>query len=164
MCTLLTKSQTAGAEIYKIWLKKPRELNQINQTLSHWLTDQLNGDHENGLQAELASTSFKQVLQTRAQKLHNQRIVFVTRAEIVQLRNTLCIHTTTPQHSGYLFQLSIRFCVCVCVSRYSKSHPQNNTDGGHHSFDISPCDPILLILGINVAERVSNQMVVYFPT
>jgi len=83
MCTLLTKSQTAGAEIYKIWLKKPRELNQINQTLSHWFTDQLNGDHENGLQAELASTSFKQVLQTWAQKLHNQRIVFVTRAKIV---------------------------------------------------------------------------------
>lgn len=50
---------------------------------------QLHGDHEHRLQREAAPAHVKQVLQGRAQELHDQRIVLAARAEVVHVRDAL---------------------------------------------------------------------------
>lgn len=52
-------------------------------------TDQLNCDHEDGLEGKGSVAEVKQVLQTGAQQLQHHGIVLPTRPKVVHLRNTL---------------------------------------------------------------------------
>ncbi len=55
-------------------------------------TDQLDCDHQDGLEGKGSVAEVKKVLQTGAQQLQHHSIVFPTRPKVVHLRNTLWTH------------------------------------------------------------------------
>jgi len=56
-------------------------------------TDQLNGNHEDCLERELATANIKQILQTLTQQLQHQGVVPTARSEIKHLRHTVWDNT-----------------------------------------------------------------------
>lgn len=64
------------------------------------LTYQLNSDHQNSLKREFPITQVEQVLEARAEKFHDQGVVFAARPEVVHLRYALCGHKAGKNPNG----------------------------------------------------------------
>jgi len=56
----------------------------------HWQTTyELNGNHKNSFERELATAQIKQIFETLSQQLQNERIVAAARTKVEHLRNAV---------------------------------------------------------------------------